>query len=156
MRSQPVAQRQSPSPIVEVFVRAVRAELPTEQAAKLGAYESRIAATTDAEDARRARHCARWAIDLASGNDLGHPDWRRIQETHELWKDLWFGVQYAGMGDDVGRPAPVRDVEIEWVEDAVRVAQHVGTATGWEHSPWDQLLEDLLAMEPAGSSGSPR
>lgn len=150
-----MAQRTSPSPVIEVFVRAVRDRFPASEVAKVEAYEAKIAATTSAEDGRRARHCAHWAIELAGPKELGHPEWRRIKETHEVWKDMWFGVQYAAMGDDVGRPAPIGDVEVEWVEDAVRVAEVVGTSVGWDEAPWEQLLAELIAMEPVDELGAP-
>lgn len=144
----PVSPLRSPSPILEAFVRAVGEKLPVDQRRKLEAYEAGIATSTDAEDGRRARHCALWAIRVASDKELPHPEWHRIKELHEVWKDLWFGIDYGIVQEGTGKREPLEDVKIEWVEDAVDVAQHVGSSLGWEHARWDQLLEELIAMEP--------
>lgn len=139
----------SPSPILQAFVRAVDEKLPSTQVNKLDSYQAAIEKTTGAEDRRRARHCAHWAFEVAGDKDLGHPDWHKIKEAHELWKDMWFGVEFAEMRDGAGKPAPREDVEIEWVEDAVNVAKAVGQTLGWEHAPWEELLAELIDMEPA-------
>jgi hypothetical protein len=44
---------------------------------------------------------------------------------------------------------PILDVEIEWVDDAVAVANEVAKKSGWSSVPWEQLLEELIAMEPS-------
>lgn len=148
----PVSPLKCPSPILEAFVRAVAEKLPADQREKLKGYEASIATTTDAEDRHRARHCALWAIHLASDKELPHPGWRRIKELHEVWKDLWFGIDYGLVQEGTGKREPLEDAEIEWVEDAVNVAQHVGSSLGWEHAPWDQLLQELIAMEPQSNA----
>ena len=91
---------------------------------------------------------ALWAIRTAGDRELSHPEWQRIKETHEVWKNAWFGVEFGRMTKTAGRRQPIEDVEIEWVEDAIRVANLVGSAIGWEHARWDQLLAELIAMEP--------
>lgn len=140
----------SPSPVVRAFSRALREALPPTQLARLEAIDAGIETTTDTEDPRRARRCAHWAIEVAGEKELSHPEWRKIRETHEVWKDLWFGVEFAAMGYGDGRPAPIEDVEVEWVENAARVATIVGTTLGWEHAPWEDLLHELIEMEPDG------
>jgi hypothetical protein len=137
--------------VVEMFVREVRETFPDTQSAKLAAYESAIAKTTDRHDGRRARRCARWAITVAGERDLSHPEWHRIKELHAVWRDITWGAGYAAVTEDVGRPAPLQDIEIEWVEDAANVAKIVGGAVGWEHAPWENLLAELIAMEPGSS-----
>jgi len=139
----------SPSPIVGVFVRAVQAKLPATQQEKLKAHRVTIKKTTSAEDGRRARHCARWAIQVAGDKEFPHPEWHKIKELHELWKDLVFGVKFADNLYRQEKAEPVKDVEIEWVEDAVNVAKIVGEQLGWEHALWKDLLLDLIKMEPA-------
>lgn len=143
-----MADLPSPSPIIEAFVTAVRETLPAQQVEGLDAYSADIAKTTGKEDGRRARHCARWAIDIADQKELSHPEWRKIQELHEVWKDLWFGTEFGLMGKGAGRPEPIEDVRVEWVEDAVHVAKLVGESLGWEHAPWETLLSELIQMEP--------
>jgi hypothetical protein len=146
-----MADHTSPSPIIEAFVRAVGDTLPAGQAAKLDAFAADIAETTDSEDGRRARHCAHWAIEIADQKELSHPEWGAIKELHEVWKDMWFGTEFGLMGKGAGRPEPIEDVRVEWVEDAVKVAKLVGESLGWEHAPWEELLTELLAMEPPGA-----
>lgn len=150
-----MADHVSPSPMIEVFVRAVTEQLPAEQQQKLEPHRPAIARTTDRGDGRRARHCAHWAIGVAGEHDLPHPEWRRIKETHEVWKEAWLGSQFALMLKGAGRPAPVADVEIEWVEGAVDVARMVGENVGWEQAPWEDLLVQLIAMEGDGEEAEP-
>jgi hypothetical protein len=38
----------------------------------------------------------------------------------------------------------MEDVRIEWVENAVAVAKRLGEEDGWENSPWEDLLNDLI------------
>ena len=138
----------SPSAVIQVFVREIGEELPSAQSEKLEAHRSTIAKTTSHHDGRRARRCAEWAIDVAGDRDLRHPRWHEIKEAHAIWRDMFRGAEWAAMTAGVGRPAPLKDIEIEWVEDAVEVAKLVGEADGWEHAPWESLLVELIAMEP--------
>lgn len=137
----------SPSPIVGVFVRAVQELLPADQKTKLDPLKDAIEATTSAKDGHRARHCAHWAIRLADDKDLPHPRWREIKELHHVWKDAWLGVQF-GLHHTDPAHRPIEDVEIQWTEGAVEVAKMIGEADGWDHAPWEQLLEELIEMEP--------
>jgi hypothetical protein len=43
----------------------------------------------------------------------------------------------------VGKAEPLEDVRIEWVENAVAVAKHLGEEDGWASSPWEELLTEL-------------
>lgn len=141
----------SPSAVIQVFVREVEDELPSTQVAKLDAHRSAIEKTTSRHDGRRARHCALWAVVVAADRHLSHTRWREIKAAHTIWRDIFWGAEYALMTEGVGRPEPLRDIEVEWVEDAVEVAKLVGEAYGWEHAPWESLLVELIGMEPAAS-----
>jgi hypothetical protein len=140
----------SPSPIIGVFVHEAANQFPDEQQAKLKRYEDAINRTTASEDARRARHCAVWSIKLAGDKDLSHPRWREIKEAHQLWKDVWFGLEF-GQSGVAGKKEPIHDIEIEWTVDAVTVATAVADADGWDHVPWEALLSELIAMEPTAA-----
>lgn len=142
-----VASTSSPSPIIGVFVRAVEEQLPLEEQAKLEPFKEAIEKTTSAKDGQRARHCAHWAIRLADDKDLPHPRWAEIKELHQLWKDAWLGTQLGLHRTDPGH-RPIGDVEIEWTENAVEVAKSIGEVDGWDHAPWEGLLEELIEMEP--------
>lgn len=135
--------------MIQVFVREVEEELPSTQAKKLDAHRSAIEKTTDHYDGQRARRCAEWAIEVAGDHDLPHPRWHEIKEAHAVLRDMFRGAEYSAMTLGVGRPQPPKDVETEWVEDAVEVAKLVGEADGWEHARWESLLVELIEMEPA-------
>jgi hypothetical protein len=138
----------SPSPALGTFTRAVEQQFPPEQRSRLVAHHEAISHTTDRHDGRRARHCALWAIRLADDKGQSHPRWRAIQELHQIWKDFWFAVDFGVMTPVSGqRGHPGRDVEIQWIEDAVAVAKNVGETDGWDHAPWEDLLVSLIDME---------
>ena len=42
----------------------------------------------------------------------------------------------------------VTDVELTWVDDAIKVAQEAAATSGWAAVPWVNLLEELIAIEP--------
>jgi hypothetical protein len=150
-----MAKSTTPSPLVEVFVREVHASFPDGEKNKLGAFEAAIAATTSDGDPHRARLCARWAIKMADDKNQKHPRWEQLKERHQMWKDEWLAVDF-GLGDAlpgsgshhvVGKPEPIEDVRIEWVENAVAVAKRLGEEDGWEKSPWEELLKELLDVK---------
>jgi hypothetical protein len=35
-------------------------------------------------------------------------------------------------------------VRIQWVENAVAVAKRLGEEDGWENSPWESLLVEMI------------
>ena len=78
------------------------------------------------------------------------PRWNEIKEIHQEWKDTWFGLEFGLMGDQGAGRHPDEDMHIQWVEDAVTVAKNLGEEDGWEHSPWEALLDELIEM------GAPR
>jgi len=145
----------SPSPIIEVFVREVHASFPEEQSAKIAPHDAAIATTTSDGDPHRARLCVKWAIAMAEDKNQRHPRWQQLKERHRIWKDEWsafdFGLADAtplsGTHHVVGKASPIEDVRIEWVQDAVAVAKRLGEEDGWENSPWESLLTELIAYE---------
>jgi hypothetical protein len=152
-----MAKSTSPSPIIAVFVREVHASFPDSEKNKLASHEAEIARTTSDEDPHRARLCARWAIKLANDKNQQHPRWAQLKERHQLWKDEWFAIDF-GLADAlpgsgthhlVGKAEPLEDVRIEWVENAVAVARRLGEEDGWENSPWEDLLQDLIHVGDA-------
>jgi hypothetical protein len=89
---------------------------------------------------------------MAVEKGSAHPHWDRLKERHQIWKDEWFGIEF-GVGDAlpgtgshhvVGKPEPLEDVRILWVENAVAVAKRLGEEDGWENSPWEALLTQLI------------
>lgn len=152
-----MAQHVSPSPALGTFTRAVHDQFPAEQRARLKLHDEAIKDTTDKHDGRRARHCAIWAIRLADDKDSSHPRWHEIKELHQIWKDLWFGAEFGTHNPanrSLARGTPVKDVEIEWILDAVAVAKTVGETDGWDHTPWEDLLVSLIAMEDGDGQGA--
>jgi hypothetical protein len=142
----------SPSPIIDLFVSKVHESFPESEKQKIASHEDAIAKTTSDGDHHRARLCAKWAIKMAAGRDSKHPHWERLKERHQIWKDEWFAVEF-GIGDAdpiggsfrvVGKPEPAEDVRIEWVDNAVAVAKKLGEEYGWENSPWEALLTEMI------------
>lgn len=68
-----------------------------------------------------------------------------------MWRDITWGAGHAAITEDVGHRRPLKDIEFEWVEDAVHVATLVGEAEGWDQVAWEDLLVELLGMEPGGA-----
>jgi hypothetical protein len=146
----------SPSPILECFVRAVKEDFPKEQSAKIVSHQAEIDQTTSEGDHHRARRCALWAIEMADEKDRSHPRWKQIKELHQVWKDTWFALEFAGAdalpGSQhgmVGKAEPLEDVRIEWTTNAVDVAKAIGEEAGWEHSSWEDLLVELIGIDAA-------
>jgi hypothetical protein len=142
----------SPSPLIELFVNEVHASFPESETKKIASHADAIAKTTSDGDPHRARLCVRWAIKMADDRDSKHPRWQQLKERHQLWKDEWFALEFAagdvipisGTFDDVGLPEPLQDVRIQWVENVVAVAKRIGEDEGWDHSPWEALLTELI------------
>ena len=145
----------SPSPILKVFVSAVQATFPEAESSKLAAYEDAIANTTSEGDPHRARLCVRWAIKMADDKRHKHPRWEQLKERHQIWKDDWFAFDFgvadatplSGTRHVVGKPEPIEDVRIQWVENAVAVAKRLGEEDGWENSPWEALLAEMISSQ---------
>jgi hypothetical protein len=142
----------SPSPIVSLLVNEVEESFPEAEKDKIASHADAIARTTSDADHHRARLCARWAIEMSAGKDSKHPHWQHLKERHQIWKDEWFGLEF-GLADAipgtfasqvVGKAEPVEDVRIQWVENAVAVAKRLGEEDGWENSPWEALLVELI------------
>jgi hypothetical protein len=147
-----MADPTSPSPVITLFVSEAHRSFPESEKQKLAAHEDAISKTTSDGDHHRARLCARWAIKMADDKHSKHPRWEQLKERHQLWKDeafaLEFGVADAVPGSGtrrvVGKAEPLEDVRIEWVENAVAIAQRLGEDDGWENSPWEALLTELI------------
>jgi hypothetical protein len=142
----------SPSPIIEVFVNEVHASFPEKESDKIASHEEAIARTTSEGDPHRARLCVKWAIKMADDKNQKHPRWEQLKERHQIWKDEWFAFDFgvadatpgSGTHHLVGKSEPIEDVRIEWVQDAVAVAKKLGEEDGWEKSPWESLLMELI------------
>jgi hypothetical protein len=150
-----MANPTSPSPILEVFVKEVHASFPKDESDKIASHSDAIAHTTSDSDPHRARLCVKWAIKMSDDKQQKHPRWEQLRERHQLWKDEWlafdFGladaIPYSGSHDIAGKAMPLEDVRIMWVEDAVAVAKQLGEDDGWDNSPWESLLTDLIACQ---------
>ena len=137
---------ESPSPIIESFVRAVERNFPEEERRKLAPHEEAIAQTTSKGDTHRAWRCLEWALTKADDKSSTHPRWKELHELHQVLKDTWFAVDFGVFSRAAGRGEPLQDVKIEWTEHAVAVAQALGEEEGWDHSPWEDLLVELVGV----------
>ena len=143
----------SPSPIIAVFVHEVHASFPEAEVDKLASHEDAIAKTNSEGDPHRARLCVKWAIKMADDKRHKHPRWEQLRERHEIWKNDWFAFDFgvanatpgSGTHHAVGKAEPIEDVRIQWVEDAVAVAKRLGEEDGWENSPWEALLTEMIS-----------
>jgi hypothetical protein len=133
--------------MLESFARNVREDFPADEAAKVDHYEDAISRTTSDNDKERAHRCLHWAVEMADDKSQSHPRWRQIKELHKEWHDTWFGAEFGLMGAGGSSHSPGLDVHIQWVEDAVFVAKTLGEEDGWDHSPWEVLLQELIDME---------
>jgi hypothetical protein len=127
-------------------VDEIEPSLPDEGKATLSSYADRIAATTHHGDFRRAWHCADWAIGVAEASSGSTHDHlvTGLKEKHALWKDMIFGAEFgAKLRDGVG---PGQDAEIQWVDDAVAIAKDEADRSGWDTVPWEDLLQEMLAV----------
>ena len=140
-----MAETQSPSPIILCFVRAVQRDFPEVEQEKLKSHEAAIQQTTSKGDSHRARRCAEWAIEMSDDKDQSHPRWKELRELHEIWKDIWFGTEFSWFAG--GHLGPLEDIKIQWTEDAVAVANALGEEDGWDHSPWEALLVELIGTD---------
>lgn len=139
-------QPQSPSPILRYLDDELEKVLPEDAYARLTARDAAVAATTSTHDFHRCLHCARWAVSVAehTGHGLAGP-LQELKTVVEALHDTWAGVRF---GSIVPNSPVVTDVELEWVDAALRTARQVAERSGWDAVPWEQLVDDLIAMEP--------
>ncbi len=136
----------SPSPMLECFVRNVQEDFPEAEAKKADRFAEAISRSDSRADTERAHRCFHWAFKMADDKSQSHPRWKEIKELHQEWKDTWFGLDFGIMQDQGASYDPREDMHIQWVEDAVTVAKNLGEEDGWDHSPWEALLDDLITM----------
>jgi hypothetical protein len=136
-----------PSPMLELFIRNVQEQFPKEEADKVDPFTEAIAKSTSEADSKRARRCFHWAFEMADDKSQSHPRWRGIKELHQEWKDTWFGLEFGLTGNQGVKRHPDEDMHIQWVEDAVLVAKTLGEDDGWDKSPWEGLLQELVKMD---------
>ncbi len=126
---------------------ALEKVLPDDEYQKLTAHDAEIAATTSRGDFHRCFRCAEWAVALTAQPEhshlahLAHEMKALVHEMHDTDWAIEFGVLNPGR--------TVTDVELAWVDDAVKVAQAAAEKSGWTSVPWEHLLEELIAIEPA-------
>ena len=142
----------SPSPMLECFVRNVQGEFPAEEAAKADRFAEAISRSTSEADSERARRCFTWAYEMADSKGVTHPRWAKIKELHREWKDTWFGMHFGLVADQGAPRTPDEDMHIQWIEDAVQVAKALGEEDGWEQSPWEGLLGELIDIGNSGEN----
>jgi hypothetical protein len=135
----------SPSPIIECFLRELEPGLPADQRSKLSSHEEGISRTTSDVDHARAHRCALWAIEAADDKDASHPRWTQVKELHKLWKDTMFGAEF---GLAMPSSSVSEDVRTQWAENAADVVKKLADENGWENSHWEELLTDLIDLEP--------
>lgn len=141
-----MARVESPSPMLRYLDDALEDVLPDDEYAKLTAHDAEIANTTSHGDFHRCFRCAEWAVDLAAKPEHSHLGGlveRLRAVVHEMRDTTWaaeFGIRGPGR--------TVTDVELSWVDEAIAAAKAAAEKSGWGAVPWEQLLVDLIAIEP--------
>jgi hypothetical protein len=147
------------SPIVKTLMLDLHAAMPEEERQKLDGYQAEADATVPEGDFHRARLCLRWAVKVAEmpeHSHLAHVS-TRLKETYKAWQDIVFGTEFGsrverGWGaeghDITGKQkiGPGEDIELLWVGEAVSVAKDAAEKSGWSAVPWEQLVQDVLAV----------
>jgi hypothetical protein len=147
------------SPIVEGLMNGLREALPKDEQPKLAAYAQRASDTKPRGDFHRARHCLHWAIQVAEEPKHAHLSKVAVhlKEMYKGWQDVVLGTEF---GSDVklgtGNPSqeikgdqkigPGEDIELLWVGEAVSVATRAAETSGWDHVPWENLLQEVLEI----------
>jgi hypothetical protein len=143
------SSKKTPSEMLRYLDDALEKVLPDDQYQKLTAHDAELAETTSRGDFHRCFRCAEWAVELAGEpqhSHLHHLVTELKTVVHEIRDTDWaveFGIFTPGR--------TITDVELTWVDDAVKVAQAVAEKSGWDAVPWERLLEELIAIEPSKS-----
>jgi hypothetical protein len=125
-----------PSKVLAYFRDHLEVVMPVADAAKLATYDPRISQTTTLGDFHRCVHCASWAHRLSHKSDDTH--YRHLLQSVGSWTNCLGAM----------RPDKrVSQVELAWVDEAVDTARFVGKSSGWTDVPWEELLQDLIALD---------
>ena len=140
------SQTKAPSEMLRYLDDALEKVLPDSEYQKLTSHDPEIAKTTSRGDFHRCFRCAEWAVDLTAQPEHSHLHHLVIElraivhEIHDTDFAIEFGIMTPGR--------TITDVELAWVDDAVAVAQSAAQKSGWDSVPWEDLLVELIAMEP--------
>jgi len=145
----PQVSSKTPSEMLRYLDDSLEKVLPDDEYQKLTSHDPEMAKTTSRGDFHRCVRCAEWAVELTGQSQhshLGHlvTDLKAIiHEIHDTDWALEFGI--------FGPGRTVTDVELTWVDDAIKVAQAAAEKSGWPSVPWERLLVELIAIEPSKS-----
>ena len=131
--------------MLRYFDDALEKVLPDDEYQKLTAHDAEIAKTTSRGDLHRCFRCAEWAVELTDRSEhshLHHLVGELKTVVHEM-RDTDWAVEFAltTQGSRL-----VTDVELSWVDDALKVAQSAAENSGWATVPLEGLLEELIAI----------
>lgn len=141
------SKAKAPSEMLRYLADSLEHVLPEDEYRRLLSHDADIAKTTSRGDFHRCLRCAAWAVELSTRSQrsqLRHVVSELEAVLHEIGNTNWaveFGVWTPGR--------IITDVELTWVDDAVKVAQAVASDSGWASVPWERLLEELIAIEPS-------
>ena len=138
--------------MLRYFEDALEKLLPEAEYVKMTSHDSAAAKTSSRGDFHRCLHCAKWAVELADQPEhahvahLAHELREVVHEIHDTDYAVAFGVHEVFQGGRV-----ITDVELAWVDEALKVAAAAATTSGWENVPWETLLVELIAIEPTST-----
>jgi len=142
----PEAASTSPSEMLTYLDDALEKVLPEAEFEKLERHDAEIAVTTSHGDFHRCLRCAEWAVELGSRAEHSHLRHLvrelegALREFHDADWAFEFGIFTPGRA--------ITDVELAWVDDAVTVASAAAETSGWAAVPWEELLVELIGLEP--------
>jgi hypothetical protein len=142
--------------------------MPPDRRAALDPYQARAATAGDDPglEWQRAYRCAKWAdrvVALPAHHHLVADARRAVEAVREVEKTI--GAELADLierpfasgeganlslswGGGKGYPvSPRLELEIEWVFEAVHIAEKVAAKAGWDAVPWPDLVEEMLAVQ---------
>ena len=137
------------SVVITTLIDRLNQVLPDAEHPRLDPYRERAggAGSQPVAEWHRAYRCAGWAVQVASqsADTRLKADARRAFEVvREIKASV--GAEILELESlPVGHAVSPRfEVELAWVEEAARVAEHVAAHDGWTAVPWEPLLRDLL------------
>lgn len=133
------------------LIDALRDVLPPDASDQLNAYALRAAHAGSAKDAERSRAlaCARWSeriVALPAHRHLRAEVAKSIEAVRLAETTTAFQLGQLVAAESRSGVSPEFAAEIDWIYEAVHVAAKVAGEIGWPKVPWQQLLDDMLAI----------
>jgi hypothetical protein len=145
------AKAHASSFMITSLIEGLHTAMPKSEATKLAAYapRAREAGANPTAEWHRAYRCARWAneiVSLPAHNHLAAEADKARELVREVGETIGAEVrdlEFLPFGKAV---SPRFQAELAWILEAVHVAEKVADKVGWAAVPWEQLVQDMLAI----------